>query len=70
MARPDLTGIIDWRLRYAFPSGRTRVRVFQDGSRTADQTFPFKTMQNFPGLYPCDVDTCGSVAGPLPGAGV
>ncbi|MFG2780965.1 serine/threonine-protein kinase [Streptomyces prunicolor] len=67
---PSTSASIDWRLRYTFPSGRTRVRVFQDGSRTADQTFPPKTMLDFPGLYPCDVDTGGSVAGPLPSTGV
>lgn len=69
--RPE-RGTIDLRLRYTFPSGRTRLQVFRDGSRTTDQTFPAKELLNVPGLYPCDVDTgmAFSVAGPLPNTGV
>lgn len=69
---PRARGSVDWRIRFTFPAGRARVRVYQDGSRTTDHSFPVEGIAGFPDTYPHDVDMGGSAAwpGPVPGSGV
>ncbi|MBV7698333.1 serine/threonine-protein kinase [Streptomyces sp. TRM70350] len=69
---PRVPGSVEWRLRFTFPSGRVRVRVYRDGSQTTDSRHPIDSVLGFPDLYPYDVDMGGAsaVSGPLPGADV
>lgn len=69
---PGVPGSVEWRLRFTFPSGRVRVRVFRDGNQTTDARHPLDRVLGFPDLYPYDVDMSGAsaISGPLPGADV
>ncbi|MBG0857641.1 serine/threonine protein kinase [Streptomyces spinoverrucosus] len=69
---PREPGSVEWRLRFTFPSGKVRVRVYRDGSQTTDASHPLDSVLGFPDLYPYDVDMSGAsaISGPLPGADV